>query len=124
MCIRDSISIHYDPMIAKLCAHGMDRTQALERLRRAIDEYTIHGVETTLEFGRFVLDHAAFTSGKFDTGFVSTHFDETRFSSYIQARRDGGHWTAVTTVLEHETATTTSDAVRSARTNWRTRHTE
>ena len=120
----DDISIHYDPMIAKLCAHGMDRTQALERLRRAIDEYTIHGVETTLEFGRFVLDHAAFTSGKFDTGFVSTHFDETRFSSYIQARRDGGHWTAVTTVLEHETATTTSDAVRSPRTNWRTRHTE
>lgn len=120
----DDISIHYDPMIAKLCAHGMDRIQAMERLRRAIDEYTIHGVETTLEFGRFVLDHAAFTSGKFDTGFVSTHFDERRFSSYIQSRRDEGHWTAVTTVLEHETATTTSDSVRSPRTNWRTRHAE
>ena len=53
----DDISIHYDPMIAKLCAHGMDRTQAIERLRRAIDEYHIHGLETTLEFGRYVLDH-------------------------------------------------------------------
>ena len=48
----------------------MDRNQAIERLRRAIDEYAIQGVETTLDFGRFVLDHPAFVSGKFDTGFV------------------------------------------------------
>ena len=118
----DDISIHYDPMIAKLCAHGMDRTQAMERLRRAIDESTIHGVETTLEFGRFVLDHAAFTSGRFDTGFVSAHFDAARFASYTLSRRAGVNWKAVSAVLEHETSTTTSDSKRSPSPNWRNRH--
>ena len=78
----DAISIHYDPMVAKLCAHGMDRMQAIERLRRAIDEYHIHGSETTLEFGRYVLDHDAFISGRFDTGFVGAHFDADRFEAY------------------------------------------
>ena len=77
----DVISIHYDPMISKLCAHGMDRKQAIERLRRAIDEYLIHGLDTTLEFGRYVLDHEAFISGTFDTGFIGAHFDAERFAA-------------------------------------------
>jgi len=96
----DDISIYYDPMIAKLCAHGMDRIQAIERLKRAIDEYVIHGVETTLDFGRFVLDHPAFISGKFDTGFVATHFDSDRFEAYNAARRSAVDWSAASTVLE------------------------
>jgi acetyl-CoA carboxylase biotin carboxylase subunit len=96
----DEISIYYDPMIAKLCAHGMDRNQAIERLRRAIDEYVIQGVETTLDFGRFVLDHPAFVSGKFDTGFVSTHFDTERFSAHHQARKAPLDWSAVSAVLD------------------------
>lgn len=100
----DDISIYYDPMIAKLCAHGMDRAQSIERLRRAIDEYTIQGVETTLDFGRFVLDHPAFTSGKFDTGFVSTHFDTARFSAYNEARKAPLDWSAVSAVLDAEEA--------------------
>ncbi|MCH1575424.1 MAG: acetyl-CoA carboxylase biotin carboxylase subunit [Flavobacteriales bacterium] len=96
----DEISIYYDPMIAKLCAHGMDRNQAMERLRRAIDEYVIQGVETTLDFGRFVLDHPAFVSGKFDTGFVSTHFDTERFNAHHQARKAPLDWSAVSAVLD------------------------
>jgi acetyl/propionyl-CoA carboxylase alpha subunit len=96
----DEISIYYDPMIAKLCAHGMDRNQAIERLRRAIDEYVIQGVETTLDFGRFVLDHPAFVSGKFDTGFVSTHFDTERFNAHHQARKAPLDWSAVSAVLD------------------------
>jgi len=96
----DEISIYYDPMIAKLCAHGMDRNQAMERLRRAIDEYVIQGVETTLDFGRFVLDHPAFISGKFDTGFVSTHFDAEQFNAHHQSRKAPLDWSAVSAVLD------------------------
>ena len=96
----DVISIHYDPMISKLCAHGMDRKQAIERLRRAIDEYLIQGLDTTLEFGRYVLDHEAFISGTFDTGFVGAHFDEERFADHLARRRGGGDWRAVTAALE------------------------
>lgn len=68
------IPIYYDPMIAKLITYGKDRTEAIERMVRAIDEYHITGITTTLGFGRFVMQHEAFTSGNFDTHFVKNYF--------------------------------------------------
>jgi acetyl-CoA carboxylase biotin carboxylase subunit len=68
------IPIYYDPMIAKLVTYGKDRGEAIERMLRAIDEYQITGITTTLGFGKFVMQHEAFTSGKFDTHFVSKYF--------------------------------------------------
>ncbi|TAL58955.1 MAG: acetyl-CoA carboxylase biotin carboxylase subunit [Bacteroidetes bacterium] len=68
------IPIYYDPMIAKLIAHGKDRKEAIGRLIRAIDEYQIVGVETTLPFCKFVLNHEAFISGDFDTHFAGSYF--------------------------------------------------
>jgi acetyl-CoA carboxylase biotin carboxylase subunit len=68
------IPIYYDPMIAKLCVHADTREEACRKMVRAIDEYEITGVTTTLSFCRFVMQHEAFTSGKFDTGFVQQHF--------------------------------------------------
>lgn len=68
------IPIYYDPMISKLIVHGKDRTEAIQKMIRAIDDYKIVGVETTLEFCKFVLKHDAFVSGKFDTGFIKDHF--------------------------------------------------
>jgi acetyl-CoA carboxylase biotin carboxylase subunit len=68
------IPIYYDPMIAKLIAYGENRAQAIERMIRAIDEYQITGIETTLGFGKFVMQHEAFTSGNFDTHFVKNYF--------------------------------------------------
>ena len=68
------IPIHYDPMIAKLVVHGPDRPTAIQRMLRAIDDYCIVGVETTLPFGRFVLEHPDFLSGQFDTHFVPKYF--------------------------------------------------
>ncbi|MFN7013165.1 MAG: acetyl-CoA carboxylase biotin carboxylase subunit [Bacteroidia bacterium] len=68
------IPIYYDPMIAKLITHGKDREEAISRMLRAIDDYKITGVETTLPFCSFVLKHPAFTSGNFDTHFVKKYF--------------------------------------------------
>jgi acetyl-CoA carboxylase biotin carboxylase subunit len=68
------IPIYYDPMIAKLITYGKDRTEAIERMVRAINEYKITGITTTLDFGRFVMQHEAFTSGNFDTHFVKKYF--------------------------------------------------
>ncbi len=68
------IPIYYDPMIAKLVTFGKDRSEAISRMIRAIDDYRITGVETTLSFCRFVLNHKAFVSGNFDTGFIKDHF--------------------------------------------------
>jgi acetyl/propionyl-CoA carboxylase alpha subunit len=69
-----TIPIYYDPMIAKLVTYGKDRQEAIRRMIRAIGEYRITGVATTLGFCRFVLEHEAFVSGNFDTHFVQTYF--------------------------------------------------
>ncbi|RSK39474.1 acetyl-CoA carboxylase biotin carboxylase subunit [Hymenobacter perfusus] len=68
------IPIYYDPMIAKLVTFGATREEAIARMLRAIDEYQITGIETTLGFGRYVLQHPAFVSGNFDTNFIRDHF--------------------------------------------------
>jgi acetyl/propionyl-CoA carboxylase alpha subunit len=68
------IPIYYDPMIAKLVTTGATRQEAIERMLRAIAEFQITGIETTLPFGTFVLKHPAFVSGNFDTNFVRDHF--------------------------------------------------
>ncbi|MBV6405171.1 MAG: acetyl-CoA carboxylase biotin carboxylase subunit [Flavobacteriales bacterium] len=69
-----TIPIHYDPMIAKLIVHGATREEAIARMERAIDDYAIGGVETTLPFCRFTMGHAAFRKGAYDTHFVRDHF--------------------------------------------------
>ncbi len=68
------IPIYYDPMIAKLITYGKDRTEAIDRMKRAIAEYQITGIETTLGFCNFVMNHEIFISGKFDTNFVAKYF--------------------------------------------------
>ncbi|WP_020530664.1 acetyl-CoA carboxylase biotin carboxylase subunit [Flexithrix dorotheae] len=68
------IPIFYDPMIAKLITYGHDRQEAIQRMIRAIDEYNITGIKTTLEFCSFVLKHDEFVSGRFDTKFVERFF--------------------------------------------------
>ncbi|MCB0790512.1 MAG: acetyl-CoA carboxylase biotin carboxylase subunit [Flavobacteriales bacterium] len=69
-----TIPIHYDPMIAKLIVHAVDRDTAIARMQRAIEEYLISGVNTTLPFCGFVMGHEAFRSGRYDTHFVRDHF--------------------------------------------------
>src|ERR1700741_569318 len=76
------IPIFYDPMIAKLIVHGKDRREAIDRMLRAIAEYQITGVSTTLEFCTFVLKHDAFTSGKFDTNFIKNYFKPEMLAQY------------------------------------------
>ncbi|HEY0091821.1 MAG TPA: biotin carboxylase, partial [Flavobacterium sp.] len=68
------IPIYYDPMIAKLVTWGATRIEAINRMKRAIDEYQITGVQNTLSFGKFVMEHDAFISGNFDTHFVDKYY--------------------------------------------------
>jgi acetyl/propionyl-CoA carboxylase alpha subunit len=68
------IPIQYDPMIAKLITFGKDREEAINRMIRAIDDYQLTGIETTLPFGKFVMKHEAFINGNFDTKFIDKYF--------------------------------------------------
>jgi propionyl-CoA carboxylase alpha chain len=61
-------------MLSKLIVHASTREDCIERMIHAIDNYDIRGVKTTLDFGRFAINHEAFRSGNFDTGFVNDHF--------------------------------------------------
>lgn len=68
------IPIYYDPMLSKLITYGKTREEAIQLMIKAIDNYTIKGVQTTLSFGKFVFEHDAFKSGNFDTHFVKKYF--------------------------------------------------
>ncbi|WP_025664169.1 acetyl-CoA carboxylase biotin carboxylase subunit [Aquimarina megaterium] len=68
------IPIYYDPMLSKLITYGKTREEAIQLMIKAIDNYTIKGVQTTLSFGKFVFEHDAFKSGDFDTHFVKKYF--------------------------------------------------
>jgi acetyl-CoA carboxylase biotin carboxylase subunit len=64
------VSIHYDPMISKLAAWGNNRSEAIDRLRRALDEYHVGGIKTTLPFFRQIVRDQEFIKGNLDTGFI------------------------------------------------------
>jgi propionyl-CoA carboxylase alpha chain len=79
------VPIYYDPMLSKLVAWGQNRSEAIRRLLEAIRQYEVEGVATTLPFGKFVLEHDAFVSGKFDTHFVKNYFTKQA----LKAREKG-----------------------------------
>ncbi|MBI5700729.1 acetyl-CoA carboxylase biotin carboxylase subunit [Candidatus Saganbacteria bacterium] len=65
---------HYDSLIAKLLVWGKTRAEAIERMKRALDEFVIDGIHTTIPFHQKVMDNAAFRSGKFSTHFIEKEF--------------------------------------------------
>ena len=82
------IPIYYDPMIAKLITYGANREEAIDLMKKAIADYKIVGLETTLPFGDFVCNHESFTSGKFDTHFVKDHFSSDIFEEQQSGDRE------------------------------------
>jgi len=75
------IPIYYDPMIAKLVTYGDTRLAAIEKMKKAITDYKIKGIETTLSFGKFVCEHPDFVSGNIDTHFVKNHFTPEKIAA-------------------------------------------
>jgi acetyl-CoA carboxylase biotin carboxylase subunit len=73
----EDVKIHYDSLISKVIAHGADRPDAIARMRRALAEYRVLGIRTTLPFLGRVLANPAFVAGEVDTAFVEKVFAET-----------------------------------------------
>ena len=69
-----TVPMYYDPMISKVTTWAPTRTEAIDRMNRALGEYDIAGVETTIPFCRFVMQHEAFRSGNFSTRFIERYF--------------------------------------------------
>lgn len=75
------VEMHYDPMISKLSVWGRTRLEAIDRMRRALLEYEIAGLRTTIPFCRFVMEHDSFRRGSFSTHFVAEHFKSEYLTS-------------------------------------------
>jgi acetyl-CoA carboxylase biotin carboxylase subunit len=79
--LNSEVSIYYDPMISKLAACGRTREEAIDRLRRALDEYEVGGIKTTLPFFREIVRDEEFIAGQLDTGFIA------RFNERLETTR-------------------------------------
>ena len=75
------VPIYYDPMLAKLITYGKTREESIELMIKAIANYHIEGISTTLPFGKFVMEHEAFRSGDFDTNFVKKYYDSNKLKA-------------------------------------------
>jgi acetyl-CoA carboxylase biotin carboxylase subunit len=64
------VPTHYDSMLAKVVSYGVDRTQCLERMNRALDEFMIDGVKTTIPLEKMIINHPNFVQGRYSTNFV------------------------------------------------------
>ena len=73
---------HYDPLFAKLIVWGVDRGDALRRLGRALREFRIEGIATTLPFFEALLDDEVFTTGSYTTGFIAERLRELKIGAY------------------------------------------
>ena len=92
------IPIFYDPMIAKLVTYGEDRKDSINKMIRAIDEYQISGLRTTLDFGKYVMKHKAFVSGDFDTNFVKHYFTDANIMHTAAVEEEKALTAAVDTI--------------------------
>ncbi len=68
------VPLHYDPMISKLCTWGATRTESIERMKRALGEYVIKGIKTTIPFHQRVMNNEKFLVGDIHTGFIEDEF--------------------------------------------------
>jgi len=78
--IFEKIPVYYDPMIAKLVTWGEDREQARRRMLRALDEFRISGVKTTIGFHQVVLDNKTFIAGDLSTRFLEEEYPDNRYA--------------------------------------------
>ena len=96
------VPIYYDPMLSKLVTYGKTREEAIELMIKAIDNYHIEGVATTLPFGKFVMEHEAFRSGDFDTGFVKAFYDAEKLKSKLDTEAEIAAMIALQAYLEDQ----------------------
>jgi len=112
------IPIQYDPMIAKLITFGATREEAINRMLRAISDYQITGIETTLPFGTFVMNHEAFRGGHFDTKFIEKYYEPEMLKKHHPELHDAGAFAAGNFFMQKENKQKQAQE-SSAQSNWK-----
>ncbi len=96
------VSIYYDPMISKLAVYGKTRAEATDRLRRALIEYEVGGIKTTLPFFREVVEDKEFIAGNLDTGFIAGFNERKKERALTTAEKDLALITAALTFKDRQ----------------------
>ncbi len=95
------VPIYYDSLISKLITWGEDRPQALARMRRALAEYEVRGIRTTLPFFQWVLNDADFIAGRFDTGFIDRKLGARNGQPLREPTQEQEEIAAIAAALSH-----------------------
>ena len=74
-----TVPVFYDPMLSKLVCHGATRDEAIARMKRALMEYRVEGIDTTIPFFTFIMNHPDFAAAQFDTSFIDKIVKEVDF---------------------------------------------
>jgi propionyl-CoA carboxylase alpha chain len=94
----DEISVYYDSLLAKVISWGPTRSEAIASMQRALEEFSIEGVKSTIPFCQFVLSHKNFIDGDINTQFIDKHLVADSLSFGAEAELETA---AVAAVLLH-----------------------
>jgi len=124
-----TIPSQYDSMVAKLIAFGETREKAIQKMLRALDEFVVTGVKTTIPFHRYVFQHPVFVRGDFHTGFVEEHFSDEKITELMHspAEQKIAEHIALAAALQYflqrtELIATNEEEDREASQRWRVVH--
>jgi acetyl-CoA carboxylase biotin carboxylase subunit len=126
------VGLHYDPMLAKLIVHAPNRELAISRMRRALHELTIDGIETSRAFHLRVMDHPDFRSGDISIQWLEQHLDEltapatdresltlTAIAAALVAHEERGGNRSVSSETAASSGSSASEVVAAPASNWR-----
>ncbi|HEV7763681.1 MAG TPA: acetyl-CoA carboxylase biotin carboxylase subunit [Thermoanaerobaculia bacterium] len=97
-----TVPVFYDPMLSKLIAHGHTRDEAIGRMRRALTEYRVEGIMTTIPFFTFIMNDAGFQAAEFDTGFIDNMLQTIDFTRPPASEHDVEAAIAAAAILAFE----------------------
>ena len=113
------VPIYYDPMISKLITWGETRRDALARMRRALAEYEVRGIKTTIPFFQWVLDDEDFVAGRFDTGFIDRKLGARNGAPLRSPTDEQYELAAIAAALAQMSRVTTAPAAVTSSSRWR-----
>jgi acetyl-CoA carboxylase biotin carboxylase subunit len=97
-----TVPVFYDPMLSKLIVHAQSRPEAIARMRRALTEYRVEGIMTTIPFFTFIMNDPAFNAGDFDTGYIDRILPTIDFAQRSPAGHDADAAIAAAAILAFE----------------------
>jgi acetyl-CoA carboxylase biotin carboxylase subunit len=97
-----TVPVFYDPMLSKLIVHAKTRGEAIARMRRALLEYRVEGIMTTIPFFSYIMNHPDFAAAKFDTGFIDRILPDIDFANHPTSERHVDAAIAAAAILAFE----------------------